>query len=259
MKKLQITIILLLPLWGLGGFALAQTATIAQNLTVPGNINTTGKIQINGNSGTTGQVLTSNGNAAPSWQNIVTSTGGKFFITPTNNTRTTNSFTGRGGWIVDGATNPTSQEDSLDYGNISHEIGTDFTISNPGLKNNFITVARTGTYHFEGALRYFATSAISVIMLPRATLYFKASQTTFPDLNLLLLEDPMDKTGGSEVSSSTNQYNYTGKFQFNIHLEAGTKFTFITGFNLLRFPGAADLIGLGVSSGGYISGQFISE
>lgn len=261
MKNNLMTLILIFPLWGLGGFAFAQTVTISQNLTVPGNINTTGRVQINGNSGTTGQVLMSNGTSAPAWTTVSSSTcavGGKFFIIPANNTRSGTGFTGRGGWVIDGATASTSQEDSLDYGS-SHEIGTDFTISNPGLKSNFITVARTGTYHFEGAIRYFVTSVLSVIMLPRATLTFKASQTTFPDLTLLLFEDQMDKTGGSETSIASNQYNYTGKFQFNIHLEAGAKFTFITGINLLRFPSATDLIAMGVSTGGYISGQFISE
>lgn len=42
----------------------------AYTLDVGGDINTNGLLRINGNSGTTGQVLTSNGTADPSWQNL---------------------------------------------------------------------------------------------------------------------------------------------------------------------------------------------
>lgn len=235
------------------------TTTPAQKLDVVGNLKVSGAIMPGGTSGTNGQVLTSNGaGVAPTWESVAYSGGGRFWIIPTNNARTTGGFTGRGGFIVDGAANQTSQEDSLDFGS-TNETGTDFTISNPGLVNNFVIANRTGLYHFEGVIRYFTTSVLSVNMLPRATLFFSANQPAAPNLDILLLEDPMDKTGGSETSNSTNAYNYTAKFHFNIHLEANTTFTFITGFNLLRYPGAQDLIALGVSSNGYISGHFISE
>ena len=232
------------------------TSSPTQKLDVVGNLRVTGAIMPGGNAGTAGQVLTSNGSSsAPTWQSMATSGGGKFFIVPTNNTRATSSFTGRGGWDL---TAGTSQDDSLDFGT-THETGTDFTISNPGTQNNYITRNRTGLYQFEGALRYFVTSNLSVTLLPRITLDFLANQITYPDLNLILMEDLMDKTGGSETSNSTNTYNYTAKFQFNIHLDAGTTCTFITGFNLLRFPGGTDLIAMGVTSGGYLSGHFISD
>ncbi len=233
--------------------------TPTQKLDVVGNIKLSGALMPGGTAGATGQVLVSNGaGLSPTWENTAYSGAGRFWITVANNSRSTSSFTGRGGWIIDGATNPASQDDSLDYLS-SNETGTDFTISNPGLVNNFITVNRTGLYHFEGTIRYFATSTLSVIMLPRATLSFVANQPTSPDLNFLLLEDPLDKTGGSETSSAGNTYNLTGKFQLNIHLQAGTTCTFITGFNLLRFPSGTDLIALGISQNTLISGHFIAE
>lgn len=230
-----------------------------QKLDVAGNIKLSGALMPGGTAGTTGQVLTSNGaNNAPAWANTAYSGTGRFWIIPTNNSRSTGSFAGRGGWNLDGAANETTQTDSLDYGS-SNVSGTDFTISNPGTVNNFITVNKTGLYHFEGVLRYFVTSTLSVAMLPRATLDLLANQPTGADLSLILIEDPMDKTGGSETSSSANNFNYTAKFSINIHLLANTTVTFRTGFNLLRYPGAADLIAMGVSQGGYISGHFIAE
>lgn len=233
------------------------TTTPTQKLDVVGNLRVSGAIMPGGIAGTAGQALISNGagNAA-TWENLAYSGGGRFYILPTNNSRSTGSFSGRGGWNLDGAANETTQTDSLDYGS-TNESGTDFTINNPGLFNNYITVNRTGLYHFEGTIRYFTTSNLSVIMLPRATMNFVTNSAI--DLNLLLLEDPMDKTGGSETANSSNTYNYSAKFQLNIYLVAGTTCTFITGFNLLRYPGGTDLIAMGVSSGGYISGHFISE
>lgn len=235
------------------------TVTPTQKLDVVGNLKVSGAIMPGGTAGIAGQALTSNGaGIAPTWENTAYTGAGRFYIIPGNNARTTSTFTGRGGWTIDGAANMTSQEDSLDYGS-SNETGDDFTISNPGLVNNFITVNRTGLYHFEGSIRYFATSTLSVNMLSRAILEFVANQPSVSDLNILLFEDLQEKTGGSETASPTNSYNYTGKFQLNIHLQAGSTCTFKTGFNLLRFPGGADLIAMGVSQGGYISGHFIAE
>ncbi len=259
MKNLLFTIIFCLPFICLAQNVGINTTTPSEPLDVNGNANFRGAIKINGNSGNANEVLMSQGTGVdPQWRPTAYTGGGRFWILPTNNSRSTGSSSGRGGWVIDGAANQTSQEDSLDFGS-SNEVGTDFTISNPSTTNNFIAVNRTGLYHFEGVLRYFATSTLSVNMLPRATLNFSANQPSGPDLNIILLEDPMDKTGGSETASSSNAYNYTAKFNFNIHLLSGTTCTFITGFNLLRFPSSTDLIAMGVSSGGYISGHFISE
>ena len=235
------------------------TFSPSQKLDVAGNIKLTGAIMPNGIAGNAGQVLTSNGTGtAATWESPAYTGAGRFWIIPTNNSRSTGSFSGRGGWNLDGAANETTQTDSLDYGS-SNVTGSDFTLSNPGTLNNYITLNKTGLYHFEGVLRYFVTGVLSVTMLPRATLDFLANRPSSPDLSLILMEDPMDKTGGTETGNSANNFNYTAKFQLNIHLEAGTTITFRTGFNLLRFPSGTDLIAMGVSSGGYISGHFVAE
>ena len=235
------------------------TASPTQKLDVVGNLRVSGAIMPGGSAGTAGQVLTSNGTGvAPTWENLVAPGGGKFWIIPTNNTRSTGSSSGRGGWNLDAGAGLTSQTDSLDYG-VTNESGTDFTISNSGLTANFITVNRTGLYHFEGVIRYFVTSNLSVTLLPRTTLDFIANPPAGANLSLILNEDPLDKTGGAETGNGANNYNSTVKFQFNIHLTAGTTCTFKTGFNLLRFPSGTDLIAMGISSGGYISGHFVAE
>lgn len=260
MKKIAVSFIGLLICTNL----LAQNVGIGNNaptqkLDVTGNIRVSGAIMPGGTAGTAGQVLTSNGAGnAPTWQDLTSTGGGKFWILPANNTRATSSFTGRGGWNLSAAAGETSQDDSLDFG-ASNVSGSDFTISNPGLTNNFITVNRTGLYHFEGSLRFFVTCDLTVTMLPRITLDFLVNQPSSSDLSLVLMEDRMDKTGGTETGSGANNHNFTAKFQFNIHLQAGSTCTFRTGFNLLRFPGGENIIAMGVSQGGYISGHFIAE
>ncbi|MES2777709.1 MAG: hypothetical protein V4722_26255 [Bacteroidota bacterium] len=231
----------------------------SQRLDVGGNIKFAGALMPGGNTGTAGQVLTSGGaGGATTWANTAYTGAGRFWITPATNSRSTGSVSGRGGWNLDGADNEQTQSDSLDFQS-SNESGTDFTISNPGLVNNYITINKTGLYHFEGSVRYFVTANLSVILLPRAAMYFLANQPASSDLNLLLFEDRMDKTNGSETAGGTNNYNYTARFSINIHLQANSTIAFKTEINLLRFPSATDLIAMGVTSGGYISGHFISE
>jgi hypothetical protein len=233
------------------------TTNPTQKLDVVGNLRVSGAIMPGGTAGSAGQVLTSNGaGQAPTWETLVAPGGGKFWLTIANNARSTGTVSGRGDiWNLSSGT---SQDDSLDIA-ISVETGTDFTISNPGLVNNYITVNRTGLYHFEGVIRYFATSDLSISMFCRATLNLFANRPSGTDPNLHLIEDRMELTGSASVGASVNNYNYTAKFSINIHLEANTTIAFMTGFNLLRLSGADPLIAMGVSSGGYISGHFISE
>jgi hypothetical protein len=233
------------------------TTNPTQKLDVVGNLRVSGAIMPGGTAGTTGQVLTSNGaGLAPTWETLVTPGGGKFWLTISNNTRSTGTVSGRGdNWDLSSGT---TQEDSLDFSSVV-ETGTDFTISNSGLVNNYITINRTGLYHFEGVIRYFVTSDLTIAMFPRATLDFSTNRPSGVDLNPVLIEDRMEQTGGSATGNSTNLYNYTAKFKIEIYLEATTTIAFMTGFNLLRLSAPDPLIAMGISSGGYISGHFISE
>jgi hypothetical protein len=233
-----------------------NTLTPATTLDVNGDATFRNKILLNGDAGQNKQFLMSSGAGAdPVWSSVAVSGGGRFHILPANNSRSTGGFQGRGTWNLSSGT---SQDDSLDYGSVS-ETGSDFTISNSGLINNFITVNRTGLYHFEGAIRYFVTSETSITLFSRATLDFVANQPSLADLNLLLDETRLEQTGGTATGNSTNNYNLTLKFSLNIQLQANSTCTFITGFNLLRLTVGTPLIAMGVSQGGYVSGYFVAE
>ena len=99
-----------------------------------GNLNMNGLIRLNGNPGQAGQVLTSNGNAAPSWQPAQTNypTNGRLMIPlPT-------TFL------------PNKVDDSLNLGApIYNTFGTGITIT-----NNTITFNAAGLYEIEGKIQY---------------------------------------------------------------------------------------------------------
>ena len=256
MRILQLSILALLSISGYSQRVGINTTSPLEPLDVNGNANFRGLIKINGNAGTNGQVITSTGPGTdPAWMSTAYTGLGRFWLTIANNSRSTGSEQGRAGWILSAGT---SQSDSLDFAS-SNETGTEFTISNTGQENNFITVNKTGLYHFEGVIRYFVTSDLDINMFCRATLNFLANQPSLPDLNFILEEARMEKTGGIETSNGTNTYNLTVKFNLNVHLQTGTTCTFLTGFNLLRLSVANPLIAIGVSQGGYVAGQFVAE
>ena len=231
------------------------TTSPTQKLDVVGNLRVSGAFMPGGQAGSAGQVLTSNGTGnAPTWENI-TADGGKFWMTISNNSKTANTNTGRALWDLESGT---AQEDSLDYFG-SVETGSDFTISNSGLVSNYITLNRSGLYHFEGLIRYFLTVENDLSILPRITLKFKAIRPSGTDPEVYVEEGIMSQTGNASTGAPVKQFNGTARFTLDIYLEANTTFTFLTGFNNLRLSASEPLVAIGVSSGGYISGHFISE
>jgi hypothetical protein len=97
------------------------------------SVDVNGALQVGGSTGSTGQVLTSNGSSAPSWQTLA----GAF----DNNTRFEASFSGSGS---------SSAEPALSYSTIYNTNTADVTITATG-----ITINKTGLYHIEG---YFSSS-----------------------------------------------------------------------------------------------------
>ncbi|MBK8505873.1 MAG: hypothetical protein IPL46_28990 [Saprospiraceae bacterium] len=242
----RVWLCLLFLMWGL-------TADSQPTLEVDGPANLVGPLQLDGDPGVADQVLVSTGSqSAPQWMSV--GGGGTFYATMANNSVNANASQGRAGFNLSSGT---TQEDSLDFSTVILS-GSDFSVITAGTTGNKITINRTGLYHFEGVIRYFVTSDLSVNLLSRATLEFASIQPALSDPAFYLAEDPMSLTGSSATGNSVNNYNATVKFQFNIRLAEGTTCTFITGFNLLRFPGGTDLIALGISAGGYIAGHFIS-
>ncbi|TAD82785.1 MAG: hypothetical protein EAY75_15890 [Bacteroidetes bacterium] len=242
--------------------AMAQNVGIgtpapSEKLHVNGNFNLNGLLKINGNAGTANQVLTSTGAGSnPIWATTAYTGGGRFRVTINNNTG--QALVGTRNGFSNAEDAPFAQEDSVDFMN-PVVVGTDFSMATAGTTNNIITVNRTGLYHFEGLVRLFATSQLSITMLPRATLRFLADQPLpANDINLILVEDAMAASADASSGGLTNQYNYAARFNLNIHLESGTKLTLSAGFNNLRTNTVA-LINIGQSLNSYMLGHFISE
>lgn len=205
---------------------------------------------MNNNAGTNGQFLMSKGNAEePVWTNAAYTGGGRFVLFYNNNS----NLVGRQGFTTTFAS--ATQDDSLDITNAT-VTGSDFTLQSTGLTGNHILINRSGLYHFEGTIRLFATIDADVTMFPRGYIKFKANQIT-PNLDyeFYLREAMMDRVPGNSVGSASTFHNLAPNFSTDIYLLQGTTVTFLTGLSNLKYP----LIALGVSTGGYISGHFISE
>lgn len=237
------------------------TTNPTQKLDVVGNLRVSGAIMPGGTAGTAGQALVSNGaGQAPSWENLAYSGGGRFWATLNNSIRTgTQTPTGRGGnWILnDGG--ETTQEDTIDFGAVRDD-GTDITVSNNGFIENYITVNKTGLYHFEGVVRMFVTGDIDgLVMTPRAIMKLRLFKSGVINSDIYMEEELMQLTAQPSTGFANKSYNYTMKFSANINFDSGTTVAFYGGFNQLRMTGAIPLIAMGFTTGGYISGHFISE
>jgi hypothetical protein len=238
-----------------------NTNSPLEPLDVNGNTNFRGLIKLNNNAGASGQVLTSKGVAAdPVWASSAYSGGGRFWVTISNSVRTgTQTPTGRGGnWILnDGG--ETTQEDSVDFG-ASFVTGTDLTVSNQGSLNNYITVNKTGLYHFEGVIRSFVTGDVDgLVMTPRATMKLKLLKVGVVNTEVYLEEVLMPLSAQPSTGFANKSYNQTIRFGIDINLEAGTTVALFGGFNQLRMTAQIPLIAMGFASGGYFSGHFMAE
>jgi hypothetical protein len=237
------------------------TSNPTQKLDVVGNLRVSGAIMPGGTAGTTGQALVSNGaGQAPSWENIAYSGGGRFWATISNSIRAgTQTPTGRGvNWILND-NDAITQADTFDFASVFVK-GTDISVSNEGFLNNYITINKAGLYHFEGVLRLFVTGDVDgPVMTPRAFLQLELFKAGFVNSTIYMEEVLMQLTSQPSTGFGNKGYNYSIKFDVDINLEAGTTVAFIGGFNQLRMNGTFPLIAMGFTSGGYISGHFISE
>jgi hypothetical protein len=235
-------------------------ANPTETLDINGNANLRGLLKLNGVAGSSGQVLTSQGNNDPVWLNTAYTGGGRFWVTLANSVRTgIQTPTGRGGnWILNNS-GETTQEDSLDFGAVFVQ-GTDLAVSNQGSLNNFITVNKDGLYHFEGVIRMFVTGDNDgLVMTPRSTMKIKLFKSGEVNTELYLEEELMPLSAQPSTGFANKSYNNTIRFTIDLHLESGTTVAFFGGFNQLRMTSQIPLIAMGFTSGGYISGQFIAE
>lgn len=229
---------------------LKVSGLFAQNLDVIGNINTKGKIQINGNSGTTGQVLMSNGANPPAWTTVSNSTcavGGKFSVRYDNTTAQT------AGSQVDNtfstALNAASSQSAIaDLLTLEYNTNSDVTID---LVNNQFVFNRAGMYHFEGLFRMFLTSSQVQNLGAGANINLKIDNSS---VARLVEQMPMQVNGLIGVN---NNYVANLSFSLNRYFTAGQTLKFEV--KLFALDTNPALIALGLASGAFISGYFVSE
>lgn len=231
MKKLILIILFIYPIGG----------AFSQNFDVVGNINTKGNIQINGNPGTTGQVLMSKGNASPEWttlSNNMAAVGGKFSIVQTAVSSQTNQV---GNTFSNALNASTSQLGLVDFYSTDYNTNSDITID---LANDLITVNRTGLYHFEGLIKFFVNS--SQTQIPVAAISYKINNDIAYNIDEEIL-----------VATTATLYQKSIPLRLDKYLIAGQTLKFIARINNLDTNPA--LIGIGIFPGSFISGYFMSE
>ena len=164
----------------------------AEVLDVNGNINLNGVIKVNGNSGTAGQVLTSNGTGDPQWKNAAYG----------NTTR----------FSVHAGTNLTSSS------GIAPITATNYNL-NPAdvsIGASSITINHAGLYHLDFLVSAYNSFDAEVIFFPRFNWDLHIGANTYELVN----EQPMDP-------SSTSHYTfwYNGNGSLEIYIPAGTILT----------------------------------
>jgi hypothetical protein len=230
-------------LFQIGFLLVISLSTYAQELGIS-NINATGKLKVNGNAGTPGQVLTSNGAAAsPTW-NTSTSPpvfGGKFLIrqgTVDNGTSQPNNL------FTIGANAPNFQTAFIDFSSQDYNTNSDVSIN---LGSDVITINRTGLYHFEGLIKYKAIYNAGDQFFPTGSLAVKIGN------NPVLLTDTFFLNPNSLRSS----FGYGLSFKMDRYLIAGQTIKFQVEIVVLN---TEQLTSIGITGGGsFISGYFLSE
>jgi hypothetical protein len=231
-------------------------ANFAQDLEFT-DINAKGKVKMNGNTGTAGQVLTSNGALAPTWSTLTAPTiavGGKFSYRMENVTSQTvaNNVDN----LFSAAVNASSSQSAFvsfgsGGGGIDYNTNSDVTVDvNTGL----FTFNRAGLYHFEGMLRFTLGTPVAQAQTDGlgVSLSLHVNGTTTPHL-----VDQKVMPFNGPVNMNFNQYGATMPFEFNRYFTAGgTVRLRILIFNITN---AQALSVIGLNSGGYVSGHFVSE
>lgn len=199
------------------------TTTPQWRLDVNGSMQLLGRLFVSGSSGTQGQVLTSNGLSAPSWQTL--SAGGN------NNVRFAVSFT-------------TAFVPS-DYCPLLAPARYNLSPFDVSISTTGITINRAGLYHFD----VFVRSGVSFDSPPTYAPLFGLSLSTgapvkYPVADLVRMEP-------HQYSGTSNSFLYSGKHTLDVYISAGSV---VRPYQTFDF-GA----GIYPNVSGYIAGYLISE
>lgn len=174
-------------------------------LDITGDLNTTGALRLSGNAGTAGQVLTSNGNSAPSWQSAAYSNNIRFSF----NT------------VFFGAI--TRQDDSLNfnYATPYYNLNPAMVAAVPG-NSTRIQFNKSGLYHFEGTMYLETSSVVALNYQPLAIINFWINNQKF-------------EVESSELINTSalpaTQFSKHVKYQFEVYISAGQTLKLSSFFN----------------------------
>ena len=197
-----------------------------------GNLNMNGLIRLNGNSGQPGYVLTSNGNAAPSWQPAqmnYPANGRLMFPVLTTNL-------------------PNKVDDSLNLGTpIYNTFGAGVTIA-----NNTITFNEAGLYEIEGKIEYSPgnvrySPTLSENSYASLKLNVDFGATTY---DFLQIYETVDGRLNSLTTSGQNYSYELIPFHFVGQMPAGSVITFLASITQYDVDIVFDVVSV---TGGYIS------
>jgi len=212
--------------FGFDGLSIVGSGTSALNRKVhvfaEGGTTFNGPINVGGSTGTAGQVLTSNGTAAPGWQTLSTPDA--------NTTRFAIDFTQ--GPSQNGYATHTFTRYNLDPSNI--------TLASTG-----VTLNRGGLYHFDVFVGSFFSFASPPTFVPRFDLWlYNGSAGGGP--YYLASRAPMTSINNNTAGSS---FLYNGMFSIDLYVAAGGEVSMSYGFGV---P-----VGTGSSIQGYLAGHLI--
>lgn len=213
--------------FGYDGLSIVGSGTTAINRKVyifaEGGTTFNGPINVGGSTGTTGQVLTSNGTAAPSWQTPSTAYS--------NTTRFAVSYE-KGPSTIGYATHNTTARYNLDPANI--------TLASTG-----VTLSKGGLYHFDIFVESIYAFAGTPAFVPRFGLWlFTGLPNSFQMASNAAMISTADITSGRE-------FDYTGKFSVEIFVAAGAELRL---YHIFKVPAGGNFS----SVFGYLAGYLIS-
>jgi hypothetical protein len=227
-------------LFQIGFLFVTSGATYAQELGIS-NINATGKLKVNGNAGTGGQVLASNSTNPPVSTSISSNTaGGKFLIKQGTVSPTTNQANN---FFVIGPNAPATQTAFIDFISQDYNTSSDVTID---LANDLITINRTGIYHFEGMVGYLTNFSSIPQSPPIASLGVKIGNNSV----LLIDETPLQNGIGSAFANTIS-------FKLDKYLVANQTIKFEVGISGSNFK--SNLVLIAILNGYSIKGQFMRD
>jgi hypothetical protein len=160
-------------------------------LDVNGDVNIENRLLLNNSTGNSGQVLVSNGNAAPSWQNMSYGNNDRFF------------------YVSDDANTFGMDDDTLGFSQ-RYAYSSAITYS-----NKIFTVNKSGLYRFQGNIQPIITTTGNTVYPRLWAGWFFSFQNSFYSI----MNDVFEYAGN-------NSWRKSKQYEFDFYLTQGSTFVF---------------------------------